>query len=122
MPKKNVAGNSGMPLTANLLKLGFSILPRAKRAANRKIVATEKRNNFFFYFFFLNLKKKLKNILCFSVATLFRFVARFARGRIENPSFNRFALNGIQRYFFGGFFPGGFYPVTELLSMLHPWR
>ena len=32
----------------------------------------------------------------FSVATLFPFVARFARGRIEDSSFNRFALNGIQ--------------------------
>ena len=53
----------------------------------------------------------------FSVATLFRFVARFARVRIDDSSFNRFALNGIQRYFFGGIFPGrflsgGFYPVT----------
>ena len=32
----------------------------------------------------------------FSVATLFRSVARFARGRIEDSSFNRFALNGVQ--------------------------
>ena len=40
--------------------------------------------------------KKIKNLLRFSVATLFRFVARFARDRIEDPSFNRFALNGIQ--------------------------
>ena len=31
-----------------------------------------------------------------SAATLFRFVARFARGRIEDSSFNRFALNGIR--------------------------
>ena len=56
-------------------------------------------------------------LLRFSVATLFRFVARFARGRIEDSSFKRFALNGIQRDFFGGFFPGGFlsggfYPDT----------
>ena len=42
-----------------------------------------------------------------SVATLFRFVARFARGRIEDSSFNRFALNGIQRDFFGAIFSGG---------------
>ena len=35
-------------------------------------------------------------LLRFSVATLFRFVARFARRRIEDSSFNRFALNGIQ--------------------------
>ena len=48
-----------------------------------------------------------------SVATLFRFVARFARVRIEDSSFNRFALNGIQSDFFrGDFFLGGFYPVT----------
>ena len=32
----------------------------------------------------------------FSVASLYRFVARFARDRIEDPSFNRFTLNGIQ--------------------------
>ena len=31
----------------------------------------------------------------FSVAMLFRFVARFARGMIEDPSFNRFTLKGI---------------------------
>ena len=36
MPKNNVAGNSGMPLIANLLKLESSILPRNN-------VATEKR-------------------------------------------------------------------------------
>ena len=53
---------------------------------------------FFFSFIFLS--------------TLFRFVARFARVRIEDSSFNRFALNGIQRDFSGGFFPGGFYAVT----------
>ena len=34
MPKNNVAGNSGMPLSANLLKLESSILPRAKRASS----------------------------------------------------------------------------------------
>jgi len=38
---------------------------------------------------------------------LFRFVARFARVRIEDSSFNRFALNGILRDFFGGTFFGG---------------
>ena len=32
------------------------------------------------------------------MATLFGFVARFARGRIEASSRNRFALNGIQRF------------------------
>jgi len=52
---------------------------------------------------------------------LFRFVARFARVRIEDSSFNRFALNGIQRDFFGGIFPGGFlsggfYPDTPQMS------
>ena len=36
-----------------------------------------------------------RTIRC-SEATLFRFVARFARSRIEDSSFNRFALNGIQ--------------------------
>ena len=39
-----------------------------------------------------------------SVATLFQFVARFARVRIEDSSWNRFALNGIQRDFSGGIF------------------
>ena len=34
MLKNNVAGNSGMPLSANLLKLESSILPRAKRASS----------------------------------------------------------------------------------------
>ena len=32
----------------------------------------------------------------FSVATLFRLVARFAHVRFEDSSRNRFALNGIQ--------------------------
>ena len=44
--------------------------------------------------------------LGFSVATLFRFVARFAPVRIEDCSRNRFALNGIQREFFRGIFSG----------------
>ena len=35
-------------------------------------------------------------LLRFSVTTLFRFVARFARVRIKDSSRNRFALNGIQ--------------------------
>ena len=34
--------------------------------------------------------------ICLSVATLFRFVARFARVRIEDSSRNRFTLDGIQ--------------------------
>ena len=42
----------------------------------------------------------------FSVATLFRFVARFARVRIEDSNRNRFALNSIQKYFFGRIFYG----------------
>ena len=42
--------------------------------------------------------------LRFSVATLFRFVARFARVKIENSSRNRFALNVIQMDFCGGIF------------------
>ena len=46
---------------------------------------------------------------------MFRFVARFARVRIENSSFNRFALNGIQRDFFGGIFSGGIF-VGGILS------
>ena len=40
-------------------------------------------------------EKKKKFKLRFFVATLFRFVARFARVRIEDSSLNRFALNGI---------------------------
>ena len=64
------------------------------------------RQNFYFY-------------ISFSVATLFRFIARFARVRIEDSSRIRFALNGIQRDFFGGIFSGGifsggFYPDTPL--------
>ena len=51
----------------------------------------------------------------FFVATLFRFVARFARVRIEDSGFNRFALNGIQRDFFGGIFSGGIF-VGGILS------
>ena len=43
------------------------------------------------------------------VANLFRFGARFARVRIEDSSRNRFALNGIQRAFFGGILSG--YPT-----------
>ena len=39
-------------------------------------------------------KKEKKMLLRFSVATLFRFVARFAHARIEDSIFNRFALNG----------------------------
>ena len=40
---------------------------------------------------------------------MFRFVARFARVRIEDSSLNRFALNGIQRDFFRrDFFRGNF--------------
>ena len=53
--------------------------------------------------------RKKKNYLHFSVATLFRFVARFARVRIEDFSLNRFVLNGIQRDFFGRIFSGGFF-------------
>ena len=49
------------------------------------------------------------------MATLFRFVARFARVRIEDSSFNRFALNGIQRDFFGEIFSGGIF-VGGILS------
>ena len=47
-----------------------------------------------------------KNWLRFSVATFYRFVARFARVRIEDSSRNRFALNGIQRDFSGGILSG----------------
>ena len=50
--------------------------------------------------------------LRFSVATLFRLVARLARVRIEDASRNRFALNGIQRDFSGGILSG--YPHTEM--------
>ena len=48
MEKNNVAGNSRMSLSANLLKLGSSIPPRVKRVTNRNNVATEKRSIFFF--------------------------------------------------------------------------
>ena len=45
---------------------------------------------------------------------MFRFVASFARVRIEESSWNRFALNGIQSDSSGGFFPVGFYPDTDV--------
>ena len=40
---------------------------------------------------------------------MFWYVTRFARVRIEDSSFNRFALNGIQRDFFGGIFSEGIF-------------
>ena len=49
---------------------------------------------------------------------MFRFVARFARVRIEDSSVNRFALNGIQRDFFGGIFSGRIF-VGGILSGYH---
>ena len=60
-------------------------------------------------------KKKKKSFfqLRFSVATLFRFVARFAHVRIEDSSLTRFALTGIQRDFFGGILSG--YPHSHRL-------
>ena len=65
-------------------------------------------SNFSPFPFFVIKKQKLQ-ILRISVDTLFRFVARFARVRIEDSSLNRCALNGIQRDFFGGdFFRGDF--------------
>ena len=48
-----------------------------------------------------------KGLQYISVATLFQFVGRFARVRVEDSSRNRFALNGIQRDFFGGVFSRG---------------
>ena len=54
--------------------------------------------------------------LRFSVATLFRFVARFTRVRIEDSSRNRFALNGIQRDFSGGILSG--YPLRYLQEVI----
>ena len=87
---------------------------------NEKIL----RYTFFEYHRKLGRKKKLeilknveekKNWLRFSVATLFRFVARFARVRIEDSSQNRFALNGIQWDFSGGILSG--YPVFDRLYL-----
>ena len=54
-----------------------------------------------------------------SVATLFRFVARFARVRIEDSSRNRFVLNGIQRDFSGGIFVGGILSGYHSILCLH---
>ena len=51
--KHNVAGNSGLPLSANLLKLESSILSPAKQATNLFNVATEKRSKKKCEFFFL---------------------------------------------------------------------
>ena len=45
-----------MPLSANLLKLGSSVLLRAKRASKRNNVAVEKRRIFIF---FLNVEKNV---------------------------------------------------------------
>ena len=58
-------------------------LGRVRFGAGHFGAGTIGRQNFFFW-------------IRFSVATLFQFVARFARGKIEDPCFNRFALNGIQ--------------------------
>ena len=52
MPKNNVAGNSGMPLSANLLKLESSILPRAKRASSETTQLQKNEAKFFFLEFF----------------------------------------------------------------------
>ena len=74
MPKNNVAGNSGMPLSANLLKLGSSILPRAKRATNRRKQRSYRKTKqtFFFSFFFLN-----GSICCQKSAAIFRTQYQF---------------------------------------------
>ena len=51
-------------------------------------------------------KKKFASFFCSYVVSE---LARFTRDRIEDSSFNRFALNGIQRDFFGEiFFRGDF--------------
>ena len=65
-------------------KTGSGTFRRRRFGAGHFGAGTIGRQNFFFS-------------IRFSVAyTLCRFVARFARGRIEDPSFNRFELNGIQ--------------------------
>ena len=56
-------------------------------------------------FFFQKIKNKIfASFFCSYVVSK---LARFARGRIGDSSFNRFALNAIQRYFFGAIFVGG---------------
>ena len=50
--------------------------------------------------------EKKNSSIFFSIATLFRFVVRFARVRIEDSSRNRFTLSGIQSDFFGGILSG----------------
>ena len=51
---------------------------------------------------------------------MFRFVARFARVKIEDSSRNRFALNGIQRDFYrGDFFRGDFIRIPFAPGLAH---
>ena len=49
-------------------------------------------DNFFFFFFQFREEKKFASFFCSYVVSE---LARFARGRIEDSSFNRFTLNGI---------------------------
>ena len=85
-----------MPLSANLLKLGSSILPRVKRARNRNNVATEKRNNFFSFsfsiVFFLNIFQKFSKFQFLSL--IFKFTwkigNRLNRKKNQFPDFSDF--------------------------------
>ena len=54
--------------------------------------------------FFFSKNKIFASFFCSYVVSE---LARFARGRIEDSSFNRFVLDSIQRDFFGGIFSGG---------------
>ena len=59
---------------------------------------TDKMSTIFFYFFlifFLHFFSKNKKFASFFCSYVVSELARFARGRIEDSSFNRFALNGI---------------------------
>ena len=72
--------------------------------------------------------KHFHNLICVHFLSLLHehTVARFARVRIEDSSFKRFAINGIQRDFFGGIFSGGIfvgvilsgYPFMEIWPLL----
>ena len=50
---------------------------------------------FFNFFFYKKISKKKKKFALFFCSYVVSELARFARSRIEDSSFNRFALNGI---------------------------
>ena len=69
-----------------------------RQNVDRQNAEQTKCRQFFFFFsiFFLKKKeKKKKKIVSLFCSYVDSELARFARGRIEDTSLNRFALNGI---------------------------